>query len=546
MYLWRLNMNDKRINYPIEERWSYLWLAIGTLLTLVSTGQWTIPLFAWLGSIFVIRFVRSQPVLRGYLLAWATNFISVSIAWWSILGYGSHLSTFIITMAISTLFIGALPYLLDRLMVPRLSGFASTLIFPLGVTALEFLTISANPMGSIGAQAYTQWNSPVLMQLVSITGMWGITFLMTWFASLINFAWERSFSWPNIRRSVAFYTGIMLVVLAYGNIRLAFPHEETGTMRVHGFIAADGHETKPELMAAQQESWQAYRSLSAEIQDLYLQGTLREAERGAQLIVWPENAVWLASEDELALISRSQAIARSKDVYIALGYSVEYQDDSPYENKLIIIDPTGEIALEHLKFGGQAIEGFKAGDGVLRTVETPYGALSGIICWDTFFQKPVQQAGRNGTDILLSTSYEFRAIVPMHAQITTFRAIENGVSLVRVADNGISFVVDPYGRTIASVDFFNASERVMVAQVPAYHVRTIYSIIGDLFGWLAVAGLVGFSGWVGVSTWRSKRSPKEALVEDGVGENRARLKHGSTGPDAGQHGLNPCNQPFVG
>jgi len=226
------------------------------------------------------------------------------------------------------------------------------------------------------------------------------------------------------------------------------------------------------------------------MQERYIEGTYREAKHGAQLIVWPENALWLAAEDEGGLIGRGQQIAQDEGVYLAMGYSVEHRDGSPYENKLVIIDPRGEIVLEHLKFGGQSIEGFKAGDRVLRTVETPFGTLSGIICWDTFFQAPVLQAGRNGTDILLSTSYEFRAIVPMHAQITTFRAIENGVSLVRVADNGISFATDPYGRTVAWVDFFSTSERVMVAQVPAYHVTTLYTIIGDLIGWLALAGFV--------------------------------------------------------
>jgi apolipoprotein N-acyltransferase len=530
-------MNSKRSNYPITDRWSFLWLAVGTVLTFFSTGRWTIPLVTWLGSIFVLRFMRSQPVLRGYLLAWVTNFITVSLAWWSILGYGTSLPAFIITMAISTLFIGALPYLLDRMMVPRLHGFTGTLVYPLAVTALEFLTISANPMGSIGAQAYTQFNSPVLMQLVSVTGMWGITFLIAWFASIANFIWERSFSWPKIRLGVAIYASVMLIVLTYGNIRLAFPHQEMGTLQVHGLVAADGHETKPRLLAAQSESWDTYRSLSSELQELYLKGTLREAERGAQLVVWPENAVWLASEDEADLLAGSQKIARENNVYIALGYSVEYQDNSPYENKLVIIDPSGKIALEHLKFGGQAIEGFKPGDGILRTVDTPYGTLSGIICWDTFFQKPVLQAGRNGTDILLSTSYEFRAIVPMHAQITTFRSIENGVSLVRVADNGISFATDPYGRTIASVDFFNTSERVMIAQVPAYHVKTLYSIIGDLFGWLAVAGLVGISIWSGASSWLTKRAGKNRKFDRGLIDGEQAEMQSDQEPQPGKAGF---------
>lgn len=482
-----------KLSYPLKDRWSYLWLALGTLLTLFSTGQWTIPLFTWLCSIFVLRFIRTQPVLRGYILAWLTNFAVVSLAWWRILGYGSDLAVFLITMAVSTLFIGALPYLFDRLFVPRLPGFWATLVYPLSVTALEFLTISANPMGSIGAQAYTQFNNPVILQLVSVTGMWGITFLITWFASIMVFAWERSFSWPHIRRGVAVYAGVMIVVLAYGNIRLAFPKVEKGTMRIHGIFPVDGREMLPGIKSAQKEDWQAYRALSAGVLDKYYEETIREAQAGAQLVLWPENAVWLASEDEAELIAAGKQIAMDEGVYLGLSYAVEFQDGSPYQNKLVVIDPHGNIGLEHLKFGGQALEGFRAGDGVLRTMATPYGTLSGIICWDSFFQKPVLQAGQNGTDILLTTSFEFREIVPMHAQITTFRAIENGVSLVRVADNGISFVVDPYGRTVAWVDFFNTSERVMVAQVPAYHVPTLYAVIGDLFGWLIVAGLAGIS-----------------------------------------------------
>jgi hypothetical protein len=71
--------------------------------------------------------------------------------------------------------------------------------------------------------------------------------------------------------------------------------------------------------------------------------------------------------------------------------------------------------MEHYKYGGQMIEGFKPGDGILRTVETPFGTLSGIICWDTDFPAAVSQAGRNGTDILLSPSMDYRAVDPIHA-----------------------------------------------------------------------------------------------------------------------------------
>jgi apolipoprotein N-acyltransferase len=64
------------------------------------------------------------------------------------------------------------------------------------------------------------------------------------------------------------------------------------------------------------------------------------------------------------------------------------------------------------------------------------------------------------------------------------------VVLVRQADNGLSIVVDPYGRILAETDHFTSSERVTVAQVPAYSVWTLYSYTPDLFAWLAIGGFL--------------------------------------------------------
>jgi apolipoprotein N-acyltransferase len=57
---------------------------------------------------------------------------------------------------------------------------------------------------------------------------------------------------------------------------------------------------------------------------------------------------------------------------------------------------------------------------------------------------------------------------------------------------------------LGAMDHFTASEWVMVAQVPTQGVFTLYSVIGDLFGWLAVVGFVVIVGW-GVVRWRRAR-----------------------------------------
>jgi len=495
-----------------SDRWSYLWFVIGAALSLFTTGQWSIPLVAWLQPIFFIRFMRTQKAFKGFILVWLATFVTGAIAWWNILGYGFGLPIFLVTIAINTLLIAGGAYVADRLLAPRLGGFAATLIFPLAVTALDFLGMTTNPLGSFGAQAYTQYGSLTFMQLLSLTGMWGITFLVNWFATVVNYAWERSFSWPKIWRGLAIYAGVMLVVLAYGNVRLAFFQPQTGTVRVAGLTAVDFRAEQDVLFQTKDTDWEAFLQLAAERHDPYFEGTIREAQAGAKIVLWPEGALQVTAEDEAALIARGQEVSREEGIYLAMSWFKMYKEEEERRNqiKLIVTDPNGEMVLEHIKYGGAMIEGLEPGDGVLRTVETPYGTLSGVICWDTDFPTVVSQAGRNGTDILLSPSLDFRAIDPMHAQMAVFRAIENGVSVVRQSDNALSIVADPYGRTLAAVDHFTSNEWVMVAQVPTKGVFTLYSVIGDLFGWLSVAGFVVVVGWGVIRGRRARRAKKAA------------------------------------
>ncbi len=63
-----------------SDRWSWLWLALATVLGAFVGGRWNIPLAAWLGPVLMLRFVRRQPPLRGYLLSVLANTVCVYVA----------------------------------------------------------------------------------------------------------------------------------------------------------------------------------------------------------------------------------------------------------------------------------------------------------------------------------------------------------------------------------------------------------------------------------------------------------------------------------
>jgi apolipoprotein N-acyltransferase len=107
----------------------------------------------------------------------------------------------------------------------------------------------------------------------------------------------------------------------------------------------------------------------------------------------------------------------------------------------------------------------------------------------------MRQAGRNGTDILFSPTLEWQAINPQSVASAVYRAIENGVSILRAADNGLSVAIDPYGRMLAVADHFQADERAIVAQLPTHGVFTVYAVIGDVVPWASAAGVVALTVW---------------------------------------------------
>jgi apolipoprotein N-acyltransferase len=167
------------------------------------------------------------------------------------------------------------------------------------------------------------------------------------------------------------------------------------------------------------------------------------------------------------------------------------------ENKTVTIDPNGEVISTYLKSRPPPGEPSVIGDGIIPVMSTPFGKVSSVICSD--MDSPFhlrQQAVQEGIDIMLAPSWDWREIDPLHTWMTTFRGIENGFSVVRQTNDGLSQATDYQGNILASMDHFTTDEHVMISQVPTKGVTTIYSQVGDLFAWLCLAGFVFMVGKV--------------------------------------------------
>ncbi|MBK8822628.1 MAG: carbon-nitrogen hydrolase family protein [Anaerolineales bacterium] len=229
------------------------------------------------------------------------------------------------------------------------------------------------------------------------------------------------------------------------------------------------------------------------------------ADEGANIVVLQEGAGMGMSDQVDALIAESSAIAKEKNIYIVLP--TFDLGKKPAENIVRIIDPNGDVVLTHVKYGGNDFEGSLKGDGILQTIDTPYGKLSAIICWDADFPNAVKQAGEQNVDLLFVPSNDWVEVKDIHAGMAAFRAVENGMSIFRQTGEGVSSVIDARGKVINHVDMFeeNASgfTGIQNVQTPIGSVDTLYSSVGDGVGTLTLLGLVGL--FVGLWITRKKK-----------------------------------------
>ncbi|HMQ32495.1 MAG TPA: nitrilase-related carbon-nitrogen hydrolase [Chloroflexaceae bacterium] len=495
----------ERPAYPIADRRPWLWLVTGALIGLFTYGAWLVPPLVWVAPIFTMRFMRAQPVLRGFALALPVTAAMLAVLLRGVVPIpGVGFAIFVVVGAA----MGLVPYLLDRVLAPRLPAFAATLVFPLAMVALELLNAQGE-WGTWGATAYTQAGILPLAQLASVAGLWGVVFLISWPASLVNWAWEQGWRWERVRAGALLYAGLLALSLGFGYARLATATTQA-TVRVAGIPSdqpslVSRDETHGELIgrviagAADPADRDAARALFEAGNARLLERSADEAGAGARIVFWAEGNGTVLKDDEAALVERGRALAREQGIYLGMALAVLTPGaERPLENKIVLVTPAGEIGFEYLKAfpvpGGEAA-GSVLGEARLPTLDTPYGRIGAVICFDMDHHAYIRQAAAQGVDILFAPANTWPEVAETHAAMARVRAIENGVSLLRPASNGVSIAADPYGRTLARSDSWQTEGGALVASLPARAVPTIYGRIGDAPAYAAVAALALLAAW---------------------------------------------------
>ena len=468
-------------------------LICGMTLFFFSNGNWIVPICAWLAPPSLLLFLRGQQKIKKLLLLLILFVLATRFMLAEIIPTSIGILYYILTVYYAVMWF--FPYWMHSIMASKVEGFRSTLIFPVAGVSAEFLNTIF--FGSWGSIAYSQFGNIPFMQTASLIGIWGLTFMILWFGSVIDWCWHEEEMLQRIRRRAWIYPLILVGLLIFGGIRMVTYFPDRNIDPVASFTPAS--EITAYVNSLELAGYVSTRNMLQNAPDELLK--LLDATHDAMFVkmdsiisdrtsffVWPEAPVNVLPLNEDKFIEKAQIISEENSCYTMLAYYLLTPNGAERkpENKCVLIGPDGEVIFHYLKAYPTPGAAHKAGEKKIPVVDTEYGRVGAAICYDMDFTRLIHQAGRKKVDLMLVPAWDWEAIDPLHTHMAIFRGVENGFSVLRQTGEGLSVCSDPLGRIIAQMDYFTSPDNVMITQVPVQRVPTLYSLIGDSFAWFSM------------------------------------------------------------
>ncbi len=285
-----------------------------------------------------------------------------------------------------------------------------------------------------------------------------------------------------------------------------------------GYAVAQPKEGKPLVVAAVQgnigssQKWNMENNLQTV--ETYTRYTVEAAANGATLVIFPETFLPYTLTESNWVGEFVSELADNNDVTIMCG--ALHQAGGERYNGIFTFYPDGSMdevvyAKRHLVPFGEYVPwrpvietvlpilsdinmlsgDFAAGeDSAL--VDTPFGKVGGLICFDSIYERLTLDSVRDGAELLVLPTndswFTDSAAVYMHAAQARLRAMESGRWIARSADTGISSIIDPRGNSHEELP--PLVEGVSIYTAYTSNARTLYSYIGNSFVYLLIAAIV--------------------------------------------------------
>ncbi|HVO81888.1 MAG TPA: nitrilase-related carbon-nitrogen hydrolase [Terriglobales bacterium] len=466
-------------------------LAVGALLLssgllFFGTGlrpEWWLTWVASLPILLVVPRVSAKAAFGIATVAWFAGGLNMVRYFVSVLGppqssppSGARLLSFLIAALIilvpSCVF--GLSVLGWRACVRRGRPWSAVFVFPSVWVAYEYISAVSSPHSTFGNLAYTQMNSLPLLQLASLTGVWGISFCLFLLPGAIATVLVGASSWAQ-KRAIATAVGILFVAIGgFGWWRLGATPPARSV--VVGLAASD---LPGNVIPGEPDRL---------LRD-YLEQVKILAARGAEVVVLPEKIAVVLDPAMAETDSLFETVARQSKTRIVVGLIRRTSTAKLNEARLYFGTDLAPLLYDKHHMLPAFEASFQPG-----TKRASWEMQSGVwglaICKDMDFPKLSRQYSSDGVGLLLVPAWDFVDDGWLHDRMAVMRGVESGFSIARAAKQGLLTVSDDRGRILAERNTGSGPFVTLVAAVPVRHDRTLYARCGDWFAWASLALLL--------------------------------------------------------
>ena len=455
-----------------------LTVASSAVLVWYGTGLYPKWPLLWFAPLPVLLFAARN--------SWRSTAVTASLAWfigslnlWFYFSVALHLPLAVraqIFIFPALLFAGSV--LFFRALLNRGASWTAMLAFPATWVSVEYLFSLVSPHGTAGNIAYSQLNFLPVLQLASVTGPWGISFLLLLVPAALAIGLHmRNTSPRKALRIAGAGVGVFLLVILFGALRLM--HTSPGRTVKVGLIASDEPDNV-DVAREGHDTARLFRDYSVRVEQL--------AAEGAQVIVLPEKLGVAVDPDIKETDAFFQVLAEKTKSTIVVGLIHVSAPIRYNEARVYAPSATPQSYDKH-----HMLPPFESNlkPGTTLTLLPRTSATWGVaICKDMDFIPLSRQYGAAGTGLMLVPAWDFVLDRWEHGHIAVMRGVEDGFSIVRAAKQGYLTVSDDRGRILAETRSDSAPFATLVAEVPVAHDDTIYLLLGDWFAWLVLATLL--------------------------------------------------------
>jgi apolipoprotein N-acyltransferase len=469
------------------------------------------PVYAWVGVGVLMMMALSARPRAAYFcgLAHALAFVLSSVPWiaevLAVHGGMPKIAGWGVLLLIATawgLLTGGFAWGVNR--IARCSVTLACVAAPFLWVTFEFarahLPEISFPWNLLG---YSASQNLALAQLTTITGIYGLSFVMAAFNALL--AWADAKKTTSLSKRGGWIAGSVVVLLI-----VAFAGGRMVPASTANHFARAVQPNFPEVESYPADWFQRYAGDLNELEEL----SLASSTHATDLIVWPEAPAPFSWQD-------NQFSKRASSLAIRAGHPlvagvVEWKSEmlasghvgqAPY-NSAVLVDPQGQKVFAYDKrhlvpFGeyepfplihrvvqsvSSEVGGFHKG-----TVATigllPAGYKFGVyICYEAIYPGEIREFAAKGANLLINISndgwFGKSAAADQHLRMARVRAVENRRWVLRVTNSGLTAAIDPYGRVYQTIP-----RDVRAAVDLPYDFRTdttLYTRFGDWFAWMCV------------------------------------------------------------